>query len=241
MSYVIGTLSRIPELLLRFCRSARAAGETCEIVVADDGLPADLDLSGLGGITRIPCPRPFIFSRNANAVLNSCLDQDVFLCNDDSEMTGTGAPVRFLEETAKAPSVGVVSAAVQGIVCNPLQKAGQGTTLRTSPNVLCFVAVYLSRALINKVGNLDERFTGYGYEDDDYCLRARQGGLINFIDPRCVVLHTEQSLTFRLVPNQTAMFQEARRIFEAKHGLIRQQPVQRPKRNGRRMIVRRRR
>jgi GT2 family glycosyltransferase len=30
--------------------------------------------------------------------------------------------------------------------------------------------------MIQNIGLLDERFTGYGFDDDNYCLRARSAG-----------------------------------------------------------------
>ncbi len=41
---------------------------------------------------------------------------------------------------------------------------------------LSFACVWLRRKMIDEVGLLDERFTGYGCEDDDYCRRAREAG-----------------------------------------------------------------
>lgn len=217
MPYVIGTPSRFPDLLLRFCASVRAAGETAEIVVADDGLPPDLDLAAFSPVTRLPCPRPFVFSRNANAILAARPGHDVFLANDDTTLAGSEAPVRLLEATAAQPGIGIVAAAVDGEVGNPAQHASAGGDVHGSEHGLCFVAVYLSRRLIDAVGPLDERFTGYGSEDEDYCRRSRAAGMRDVVDGRVVVAHPRANSSYgRTGGNSRGAIMRAREILEKK-------------------------
>ncbi len=50
--------------------------------------------------------------------------------------------------------------------------------------------MYLRRALIERVGEFDERFP-MAYEDVDYCLRAWQSGLSGHLLPGGVLVHHE--------------------------------------------------
>lgn len=65
-------------------------------------------------------------------------------------------------------------------------------------HMVAFVCVLIRRDVLDLVGVLDERFDGYGYEDDDYCLRVRNAGLeIGVFDP-CIVEHgTKAESTYR--------------------------------------------
>lgn len=218
--YQIGTLSHFPENLVKLLESIRRAGEKTAILVADDGLPTEMDLSPWAPVERIVCPRMdgrFNFARNANAVLRRA-NSDIFLVNDDAELLGNDAPVQFLESRAAEPDVGIVSAAVVGFVGNPIQ-AGATPMLRDAQaTTVCFVAVYLSRRLQDQVGMLDERFNGYGYEDADYSARSHVCGLKNLIDARCMVRHENGSSSFRreMGTNQEPEFRRAARIFAEK-------------------------
>lgn len=60
-----------------------------------------------------------------------------------------------------------------------------------------FICVYIPRSTIDRVGLLDERFTDYGGEDDDYCYRVRKAGLKIGVYDGCVVDHGTLPSTFR--------------------------------------------
>lgn len=196
-SYVIGTLSRFTDHLVELCQSVRQSGETAEIVIADDGIDSTaIDL--FMPAKTIKCSRPFNFSRNANAILKST-KLDVFLINDDAKMTGSDCPISLLRDTAKDKSIGVVSAVVRGRIGNSLQKLRHKDIVDIGNTTMCFVAIYLSRRVIDKVGFLDESFDGYGFEDADYSTRCRKAGLKNVVDTRCLVEHQIASSSYKRV------------------------------------------
>jgi glycosyltransferase involved in cell wall biosynthesis len=58
-----------------------------------------------------------------------------------------------------------------------------------------FFCVLLARAAVERIGDLDETFFPGGYEDDDYCLRARAAGLPVHLD-RGVFVHHWGSASF---------------------------------------------
>ena len=51
-----------------------------------------------------------------------------------------------------------------------------------------------TRAAWERLGPLDERMF-YGWEDTDYCVRARRAGLAVLYVPDCRVVHAERRLT----------------------------------------------
>lgn len=98
----------------------------------------------------IRAPEPFNYARNVNIAWEKTEPHDVILCGDDVRFTGPF--VKTLRETAYSDEkVGVACAQLWG----------------QSP----FVCGYFKRAVIEAVGKMDERYTGYGKEDMDWCRR----------------------------------------------------------------------
>ncbi|MFZ1221502.1 MAG: glycosyltransferase, partial [Chthoniobacterales bacterium] len=89
------------------------------------------------------------------------------------------------------PDVGLASASIRGVVGNPRQKTRDGGALRLeNADTLCFICTYIPRAVIQLAGPLDERFTGYGFEDADYSVRIRGHGLHLAVFDGCIVDHS---------------------------------------------------
>jgi GT2 family glycosyltransferase len=142
----------------------------------------------------IKCPRPFIYSRNINLAFKKYYGHDFVLLNDDTIME-TQNPFSTLRDIANEHSIDILSPKIKGHARNPWQ-----TTARRLPDephktkyMVAFVAVFLSRRALERVGLMDERFRYYGWDDDDYCLRARLAGLKIGITRRVVVRHNHGS------------------------------------------------
>ncbi|MFZ2452449.1 MAG: glycosyltransferase [Methylovulum miyakonense] len=92
-----------------------------------------------------------------------------------------------------------------------------------------FFCVLLTKQVIEKVGLLDETFFPGGYEDDDYCLRARQLGFRIHL-ARDVFIHHWGSASFGKLQygyfNSSA--QRNRDYLEKKHGIIWQPRHEKP-------------
>lgn len=168
---------------------------------------------------------PFVFARNANLGIQAAGRDDVLLINDDCRL------VMPLLEPLRAqayapPAVGLIAPQVIGGVGNEHQIARPRCLPRyPSPTRLAFVCVYLPRTTIDRVGLLDERFTGYGGDDDDYDLRVRQAGLACMVAGRVRVKHgtPEQpiSASFARVmtlEEQRASLYRMAEVFAKKHG-----------------------
>lgn len=234
MSFSIVIPSR-SESNLRACIGAiRDAGETCRIIVVWDGdipedgrKPLDESPSSLyAPLLQVVGIKPFNFSRNCNIGIVAAGDDDCLLLNDDALLrTSKGfsaleVAAHYVEigpEGIQRKPYGAVAAACNG-VGNVNQHQQIGTLLRVEPRMLCFTCVYIPRSTINRVGLLDPRFTSYGFEDDDYCLRVRQAGLKLGIYDGCFVDHESLPSEFRKQGGPGADLSEGDRIFREKWG-----------------------
>ena len=176
-------------LSLRRCEPSCPASS---IIVVDDGA-REVSEAMLPAVTWVTGLHPFVFARNVNLGIVAADDADVLLLNDDAQMRTTGGLIGLSSHMRQHPEVGVCSAAVEGVVCNPRQHPMPGTALRDEPGRIAFVAVYIPRRVIDRVGLLDERFSGYGYDDFDYCRRVRRAGYTVAIWDGCIVDHSGHS------------------------------------------------
>jgi glycosyltransferase involved in cell wall biosynthesis len=182
-----------------------------QIIVVDDG--AGTDKTGIPPSVRwVQGTKPFNYARNANIGI-AASQRDVILLNDDAVLE---TPAGFTTLAAANGGRGIISAAVRGVVGNPNQNAGRRGIWPES-SVLCFVCVHLPRTVLDRVGPLDEDFVGYGFEDNDYCDRARAARFALSVCGDCVVDHghTLRS-TFRSNSQHAARFAQNKAIYEAK-------------------------
>ena len=185
----IVTLTGYSKIFEQFRQSAdQFAVNVRKIVVTSRGMMVK-PRRGWEGVEGV---EPFVFARNANLGIAAAERDDVLLINDDVQLRSYGAAEK-LEEVARAyPRVGILSSQILGQSGgNPFQdrRTELDANVVISRQRLAFVCVYLKRALLNDVGPLDERFTGYGCEDDDYCLRAQNAGWELAVTPEVVVRH----------------------------------------------------
>jgi GT2 family glycosyltransferase len=74
-------------------------------------------------------------------------------------------------------------------IAQPPTKSG----LLYTNEYLCFVCVYIKRSVIDRIGLMDERFTGYGSDDVDYCQRAHAANFRLAVTPFVQIHHGHQS------------------------------------------------
>lgn len=205
MSYSIIIPSSNVKNLEACVGAIRACGESAQVIVVDDGIawPWEDDTpDDWGDVLIYGGGFPFCFARNINIGIWAAGTDDVLLLNDDALLTTGHGFTRMAEAADRHQYVGVWSAAVMGKAVNPVHVHVPGlhrTDLwRTAGKMVPFVAVYIRRAVIDKVGLLDERFADvYGGEDDDYCYRVRAAGLKIAVHNGCVVEHGTLPSTFR--------------------------------------------
>jgi GT2 family glycosyltransferase len=82
----------------------------------------------------------------------------------------------------------------------------QPVPFRFETESLAFICVMIPRSVWIKVGSLDERFTGYGSEDVDYCWRTKEAGLKLAVHFDSLVEHGVMPSTFRTLPTFMDLF-----------------------------------
>ena len=186
------------------------------IIVVDDGARYECE-NEFPGVTWVSGLKPFIFARNANIGIRAA-GSDVLLLNDDAKLLTKFGFTSLSFAARSRPDVGICSAAISGVVGNPNQTPWLvAAGMRYEPGNLAFVSVYIPKATYDRVGPLDERFVGYGFEDNDYCLRAKKSSLAMAIYDGCVVEHAVAgNSTFRTKPEIHALMEQNRQLFRQK-------------------------
>jgi GT2 family glycosyltransferase len=195
VSVAVVTLTRFPDIFDRLRASVdrwepRWEPGALKIVVTSGGAEVSAP-----GWTVVKGEEPFVFARNANAGILAAEARDVLLVNDDCELDyDVTRPLSWVVE--HSPMLGVLSPQINGGVGNRLQRYGARPSsyspelgYYSSREHLSFVCVYIPARTVALVGMMDERYTGYGADDRDYCRRVQDAGLELGVTPRCVVRH----------------------------------------------------
>jgi GT2 family glycosyltransferase len=91
-------------------------------------------------------------------------------------------------------------------------------------DAVCGACLLIRRAVIDRIGLLDERFFMYG-EDLDWCLRARQAGWAVRYEPEVVVRHQHGAASRKRALRTTFHFFRAMDLFYRKHYVRRYHPL----------------
>lgn len=86
---------------------------------------------------------------------------------------------------------------------------------------LCFFCVAISREALNIIGLLDTNFGIGNYEDDDYCLRAKNMGFKILINEGCYIWHFGSG-SFSMLSKDTvrSLYEQNKKYIDKKHGKI---------------------
>jgi len=157
---------------------------------------------------------PFVYARNVNLALKSVYG-DVLLMNDDARFLKPRTMETLQGVLALRPDIGILSPLVDGVA------NGVGYTrevAQVTSHYLSFVCVLIRRAVIDKIGLLDEGFAFYGGEDVDYCRRAQAAGFSLAVTSQATVAHTHGSSSYSREPNQEEKRAAANRFYVEKWG-----------------------
>lgn len=219
---------------LRACLDGMADKQSSALdrVFVYDTCPND-GVSNVCDYFHVACAKgklPFVFSKAINAGLILTGDKDVIILNDDAELLTPNGFDELAKASSMDPGFGIVSAAIKGFVGNPEQKYTKnpsGYIIRPATlHTVVFICVYIHRAVINKIGPLEERLIHYGWEDNLYCLQARAAGWGLGVYDGCVVEHGTLPSTYRT--GKTVDLDANWRIFESivhEKGLEKHWPV----------------
>jgi GT2 family glycosyltransferase len=196
--------------------AVRTAGETCRIIVVDDGINLpELTRSAKNGSLKnvkiIEGKKPFVFARNCNIGIREAGEDDVILLNDDALLKSKNG-FTLLQKEAEAHSeygcIGAVTNVTGQIMQKPMKKG-----LRSLHNI-AFVCVLIPRKTIDKIGLLDERYClDYGVEDRDYCEEILLAGLQVGVHDGCYVDHASLVSSYRGSPMAHGRSDKNRALF----------------------------
>lgn len=169
--------------------------------------------------------KPFVYARNCNLAITTAEalegSSDVILLNDDAILETPGGFTAMQKAAEKHPEYGIISSTtnVAGNVDQYRRTRNDEQALRDAgAKCVAFVCVLIPRRTLNTVGLLDERFTAYGWEDNDYCRRVRQAGLKVGIFDGCFVDHARLKSSYRGAANAAGDIGAGREIYRAKWG-----------------------
>jgi hypothetical protein len=182
------------------------------IIVVDDGL----DRAPVG-VECVQGAKPFCYAKNINIGIGAAGDcEGVILLIDDAILETTGGFSVMAQSCKDNPEYGLIGATAN-IVGNPNQHP-RGIGFRSESRMACFLCVYIPRTTLDRVGGLDERFTGYGMDDDDYSFAVRAAGLKIGVHDGCYVDHGSLVSSFRGDPKAPADYRPNLRRFIEKWG-----------------------
>jgi GT2 family glycosyltransferase len=224
MSYSVVILSRDP----RNCSASVMALYKQEpdlprerIIVVDDGAREKAE-ANCPRITWLQGEKPFIYARNLNIGLRHAFDVqgvDGAIALNDDALLETKRGFTMLDAVCqKDENLGLLSPAINS-VGNPNQQFKGYDRVRSEPRMLCFVSVYVPRRTWLAVGELDERFTEYGLDDDDYSLRVRNAGLKLGVWDGCKVDHLSLNSSYRGEAGAGGDYGPNLEIFKQKWGM----------------------
>lgn len=190
-------------------------GRDVRVIVVDDGLQS-ADSLAMCDIT-LAGKQPFVFARNCNIAIRLAAPDDIVLLNDDAQLITPGGLQALQRAAAEHPDYGLIGAACNN-VGNPRQRPQGHYQLHEEPSVVCFVCVFIPWRTFERVGLLDERFTTYGWEDNDFCRRVQLAGLKLGIHDGVYVDHGSLVSTFRGRPGAGGDIEPGRQIFLEKWG-----------------------
>lgn len=205
----------------RCLQAVRRAEPDMPVTVVSDSLNLQaLAAFNFPGVDIVAGLKPFVFARNVNIGIKSAAvlhqPEGYILLNDDALVTTPRGFTKLGEEADARPDYGVIGA-VTNNAGNPNQYS-QGSGFRDEPRVVCFVCVLITAAALTHVGPLDESFTAYGWEDNDFCRRALGSGFKLGISENCFVDHLSLRSSFRGDPRAGGDISAGAAIYRAKWG-----------------------
>ena len=184
-------------IVLRCLESVRKHSPEARLIFVDNGSPALSSVSPMLNLfpdaVKILNPTNLGFIKAVNHGLRASTAEHVVLLNNDTEVVTDWLPRMRAAFTGK---VGIVGPRSQPNGTISSQMPHRTATILGPGEMLVFFCAMISRAVIEKVGLLDEEF-GIGLGDDDeYCWRTQRAGFdLCFLGDLTILHH--HKVTFR--------------------------------------------
>ena len=129
----------------------------------------------------------FVFAQAVNMGIRALDGLDPVIINDDTWFNDPKLLCRMEEFAYSGQRLGIISPLIVGCAGNRLQRFHESTMWwrpgeqykvipPDSTEHLCFPFIYLKRAMLDQIGLLTEKYTGYGKDDWELCMRAQRTG-----------------------------------------------------------------
>ena len=188
----IVVLSKYRNIFDEFARNIDKYASHYRKVLVMDGLDADAPMNFPGDWLPLHGPAKFSMAGNANQGWRAVQEShDILYIGDDCKFTSRDDVKNLYDLAYSDTAIGLLSPKIIGGADNPLQTNPPNADLVYTNRSLALVCTYIKRAVINKVGYLDEKtFPGtYGWEDYDFCRRVVSAGFKMAVTPRVEVIH----------------------------------------------------
>lgn len=205
-------------------------GSTAFVIVGDNGISAELK-QRWPQVMFVTVPQPFVFARAINLMVAACpADADILVLNDDTEMVTVNwrTTIQYALTLPTHAGYGMLSLQIDGGVGNDEQKVRglTPTDVVDATKPVMFVAVVIPRDVWQVVGQLDERFVGYGFDDNDYTKRCWdatfKGGVMGAATVRHGkdgIPHSSSYVRYLGQAEWNRQYELNSRIFQSKYGL----------------------
>ena len=168
---VIVVLSKYPDIFAGFRESVdQDAPEVGKVVLWDNpNACGSRVFNEWPHWSQVDSGHDFHMAQNANDAWQRVPYRDLVYCGDDVRIIEPDTIKRLQALAYSDPAIGIASPRIKD------QDSQHEGDIEIVPFVT-FPMAYIKAEVIAKVGYLDESFTGYGWEDIDYCVRVRQAG-----------------------------------------------------------------
>lgn len=148
------------------------AGSSSAVIVGDNGL-APKFRDKWPRVTFVTVETPFVYGAAINQCAATVPDSDLLIIGDDAEIMTPDWLTKCEQLSAGWPSeYGLLNLSEP----STSELYGASGAPFESESLVAFVATLIPRGAWNEIGAMDLRYTGYGYDDFDYCVRLLHAG-----------------------------------------------------------------
>ena len=148
------------------------------------------DISTPPGWIVIQGPEEFSYSGNRNLGWRAVdSESDLFDLGDDVRLIDSSTVEQLQDIAYSDRNIGILSPKIIGGAGNPMQNNPLSSPISYTRMRIPLIATYIKREVIRSVGYMDEQFSGYGFDDTDYCRRTHLAGYRLGVTPCVSVRH----------------------------------------------------